>query len=305
MSTGSYRREIGGVTVAVDPIGCCIDSANDPDYRDFTYPPEGPAADLTFTIHCGGSQALPSGPPLFRTDAWAMWPRPGGGFVISLLRANVADRPTIESDQESRFVRYHEVAHYMPIVNGARRITDLFRLPLDQMVFVQHLAFRRGAIVHSTGFAFGDDGVVFPGASGAGKSTLTGLFGDGFPDARALSDERIIVRETVGGFDAWGTPWPGTARVGRNERARLRALVFIEQHAGHGIRSITPGEATRRLFAVVACPLYDPVRSVLVLETMERLVASVPAFVLRFANDPGVARVMRDFLGRELGVVAA
>jgi hypothetical protein len=234
-----------------------------------------------------------------------MWPRPDGGFVVSLLRAIAPDRPTIESDRESRLVRYHEVIPYVPLANGERRITDLFRLPLDQMFFVQHLAFRQGAIIHSTGFAFGEEGVVFPGASGAGKSTLTGLLTAAIPSARALSDERIIVRAREGEFDAWGTPWPGTARVARNERARLRALVFLEQRSSHVIRAITPKDALRRLFAVVACPLYDPVRSVLVLETMERLVASVPAFVLRFARDPGVAHVLEDFLHRELGVAVA
>lgn len=305
MSSGSYRRMIGGVTVAVDPVGCSLDSANDPDYHDFTCPPEGPRADLKFTVHCGGSRPLPPGPPLFQTAAWAIWPRPDGGFVISLLRASVTDRPTIESDRESRLVCYHEVNSHVPLVNGERRIGDVFRLPLDQLFLVQHLAFRQGAIVHSTGFAFGDAGIVFPGASGAGKSTLTGLLTAAFPASHALSDERIIVRAREGGFDAWGTPWPGTARVARNERAPLRALMFLEQHAVHGIRSITPKEAVRRLFAVVACPLYDPVRSVLVLETVERLVASVPSYVLRFARDPGVARVLEDFLHRELGVAVA
>jgi hypothetical protein len=294
----AYGRTIAGSSIEVRGSGCRIAPVVEAEYQPFVRPPGGPV-DLSVEVRCGGGPRTPKTAPLFRTDAWAMWPLADEGFQLSLLRVSEEERATVVSDRTTSRVVYHEAPIRAPVVAGAPLVPDPLRMPVEQMLLVQHLAFRGGAILHAAGIDFGASAVAFLGASGAGKSTLTGILLEEFPEAVGLSDERIVVRSGEGGFRAWGTPWTGTAQVARNSAAPLRALAFLRQHPSHGMSALSPQEAVRRLFAAAACPFYDPVRSGLVLETLERLVLTVPAFELRFARDAGVGAVVHDLLRSE------
>jgi hypothetical protein len=287
--------------VAVEAEGCLLDEAPEPGLGEFVDGASAGEPDLRLTVRAGALPPSPPGPPLFTTQAWQLWTLPGGGYQVSLLRAPGAGRPVLVSDHRTGEVTFHAAPGEVREAAGLPLVFDPFRMPVDQLLLAQHLAFREGFILHAAGFAVGEVGFVVPGVSGAGKSTLTALLGRSLPDATVLSDERIIVRAHQGQFEAWGTPWFGTARVARNRGAPLRALVFIEQHPDHGMAAISPSQAVRRLFGVMACPLYDAERAGQVLRTVERMVAAVPAFVLRFARDPGVGAVVLDFLRAELG----
>ena len=302
MTVSGYRRSIADCSVAIRAKACLVDDPPAPELIPFAAPNSAAAADLELSVRPDGAPPAPAGTPLFATQAWELWALPDGGYQVALIRATGKARPMLVADRATRRVVYHEAEGRAPIADGLPLVFDPFRMPVDQLLLIQHLAFREGFIVHSAGFAFGDVGIVVPGVSGAGKSTLTSLLSQAIPEMTVLSDERIIVRSRNGAFEAWGTPWMGTAGIARNLGVPLRALVFLAQNPQHGISAIPAREAVRRLFGVLACPLYDAERSELVLRTVERLVSMVPTFELRFARDSGVGAVVLDFLRREMGV---
>jgi hypothetical protein len=240
--------------------------------------------------------------PSFATQGWERWRLPGGGHHITLVREPGYARPVLVSDPSTSRVTYFEVERAASIVDGMPVVFDPFRMPVDQLLLLHHLASRGGCIAHAAGFVLGGAGIVVPGISGAGKSTLTGLVASGLPEATLLSDERIVFRARAGGVEAWGTPWMGTARVARNLGVPLRALLFPVKASGHRIAPLSIPEAVRRLIGVVACPYFDRDEAALVLATLEKVVSTVPAFELRFARDAGVGAVIRDLVHRELRV---
>jgi hypothetical protein len=294
------RLSIAGTTIALTGHGCLVEPGPEPEFAPFRLPDPHPASDLEFAIHPRGAPPVPEGPPLFSTNAWDLWRQPGGGYRVALIREPGERRPVLTADRLTTRVDYHEAEGRARLGPALPVVFDPFRMPVDQLLFIHHLAHREGFLLHAAGFTIGDVGVVVPGRSGAGKSTLSGLVAATVPEATILSDERMVVRGRDGAFEAWGTPWMGTARVARNQGAPLRALLFPVKDGSHRLSSLPGRVAVRRLLGTAACPHFDLERSAFVLATLERLVASVPAFELRFARDAGVAPVVRDLLYREL-----
>ena len=159
--------------------------------------------------------------------------------------------------------------------------------PVDRVLSMGLLAHRGGFIVHACGWSANGKSVLFPGVSGAGKTTLCRqLMAAG--RGGILSDDRVILRAGVKGFDAWGTPWPGDAKQARNESAPLAAVCFIEKSPDHRLTPIPPAEALRRLMEAASVPWFSPDLRDRVLPLAARLVETVPAFRLGFRPDPGV-----------------
>lgn len=177
---------------------------------------------------------------------------------------------------------------------GRALLRNPFQHPFDQIMCMNHLVTRGGVIVHSAGIVVNGKTLVFPGVSTAGKSTLTELFMDAGFGSEVLSDDRVIIRQQMersqptSGFVAWGTPWFGDARIGRNEGAPLAALLFLHKGEANEVIPIPTGQAMRELMPVVSVPWYDRERGNAVLETCARLVESVPCYDLQFRPEADV-----------------
>jgi hypothetical protein len=294
-----FRRSIGGVVASIEGLGCLLRYGFTPEEALFSVDDDRAVPDLRMTVRPGPGSSAPTTRPLFRSPAWDIWTLPDDGFHMTFLQANGAPRTSLVADATVSQVEFHQ-----PVPSGHRGgeldvVPNPYRMPVDQLLLVHHLAHREGLIIHSAGFELGGAAFVVPGVSGAGKSTLTGLVAEGLPDATPLSDERMIVRSRAGTFEAWGTPWMGTAQVAQNRHAPLRALLFPVKDTSHRLSRLSVRETVRRLLGVIACPHFDVERSTLVLATLERLVAAVPAFELRFSLDAGVGDVIRQLVDGE------
>lgn len=299
----AYRRAVAGCTVSVEAIGCRLEERLEPEQLAFCVEDGASApADMRLRVFVGGAPPRPDRPPIFVTPAWELWSRDGGGYLVSLLRGQGLANPVVVSDALTSDVSFHGIEPWSRDGGGMPVFLDPLVMPLDQLLFMHHLAHREGFILHSAGIELDGIGVAMPGVSGAGKSTLSGLVAAALPEARLLSDERLVVRRDGEKFMAWGTPWMGTARVARNEQAPLGALVFPARGVAHRITDLPPRSAMRRMLGVASCPLWDEDRAGAVLATLEALVARVPAFELQFLPEPGVGQFLRDFLARTVRV---
>ena len=249
----------------------------------FTEAPDLPAGDVMFD--CGG--------------AWFA-NQDELGYRLSL--ASVGDDPPdliARSDAATTKVSVHireEWARQLieADLEWPKHVPDPFRFPLDRLLLMNHMATRGGITVHSAGLVFRDWGFVFPGVSGAGKTTLCGLLADGGLADGLLSDDRTILRrDDMGGFRMWGTPWPGDAKIARSASAPLRALCFLVQADAAAVVPITPAAAAKRLFAVSSCPWYRSEGVAGVLDTIDRLVTTVPSFEFRFPRDVRATELLR------------
>ncbi len=279
-------------------------------YEDFAHSKVGPATPtsaINLTISTDRPAANLSCAVFESGGPWNMQSDPEG-YRFNLHREGCAVYHTVAcSDSATTKVRLHvaqDVATEKQPTEPAEECFNPVRYPLDQLLLMNHLAVRGGVIVHAAGLMLGDKALAFPGPSGAGKSTISRLFMDAGLGSALLSDDRVVIRAAdEGPVTVWGTPWPGEARVARNDRAPLAALLFLAKAEVNELRSLTAADAARRLMPVVTCPWYDPERLPGVLDTCSLIAQRTPCYELRFRADREATALVigRSWDGSELG----
>jgi hypothetical protein len=223
----------------------------------------------------------------------------GDDYRLTFRRGVNGELSTIAfSDAQTERVRIHVRQGAESSEAFIDHILNPVQYPLDQLLFMNHLASRGGVIVHAAGAVVNGQALVFPGVSTAGKSTLSRLFAGAGMGESLLSDDRIILRTITGGgdsiprVDAWGTPWAGDAQIARNACAQLAGLLFLVKADANELLPLAPGAAMRRLMPVVSCPWYDKERGNQVLATCGRIVENIPCYDLRFRPDGDVVKLL-------------
>lgn len=286
---------IGGVFLRLKVEEGIILEERDPRYLPFAEDGATPGdPEIAVDIQLGRSPD-PSGlTRIFDTgESWSVYTRGAERFFLA-RRMNSPE--TLWCGRwlpESRNVTLHCGESLVNRRNGRTTVQNPLCYPLDVLLMMYVLSARRGVILHGAGVSLGGAGVIFPGKSGAGKSTIVRCLASG-GDGQALSDDRIIVRETAGAFCMHGTPWLGTAGIGVNRSAPLRALYFLSQAKINGIRRLEEKEALERLLPVVSVPWFDAEAVPTVLALCGDLVARVPVYELQFFPGPEVGRLVRE-----------
>lgn len=96
-------------------------------------------------------------------------------------------------------------------------------------VFLSHkLISLNGFLIHSAGFFYKGNAVLFPGKSGSGKTTLSMMLKDYF---KIMSDEICGVVRKDDGFKVFSTPFWGNFKrpVSQNIAGELKSIVFIRK----------------------------------------------------------------------------
>ncbi len=172
---------------------------------------------------------------------------------------------------------------------------------LGLSLLVLRLCRQGGLVFHGAAVDVDGHGVLFLGISGTGKSTLSRLFDAA--GATVLTDERPVLRQwpapgsgealPAAAFRVYGSPWPSSAGFARNAWAPLRRVYFIEHGETDRVTPLTPREAFNRLIQVATIPWQDPEILDPCLETVGRLLQSMPCAVLSFRPTPAVVEVIR------------
>ena len=181
--------------------------------------------------------------------------------------------------------------HFVTKHNGKMLVSTPLAYPLDQILLMYILARKNGFVIHATGFIHQGKSFIFPGKSGAGKSTLSRTI-RGLDDMELLSDDRIAVRKSGSGYQAYGTPWPGDAGIAVNKGAKLHAIFLLHQGQENRIRVMDSREALERMLPVISVPWYD--KDVLqdVLSSCEELISTVPVYELSFTRDIDIRKTL-------------
>lgn len=141
-------------------------------------------------------------------------------------------------------------------------------------IWALELSARDGGLLHSAALMRRGQVFAFFGPSGSGKTTLARR-----RSASVVSDEVVAVVAGRDGAVAYGTPWRG-----RNVRGGLGALLLLGRRETPAIARLAPARAARAVLRNLFLPVPDRVLGDAVLETVARLVDTVPIFEI------GVAR---------------
>jgi hypothetical protein len=302
----SVKLAIGGVDLIVHGDSMGHVSEEDP-YESFLRPCEEQTASSSAIDIAVLAEPAPRNvsPSIFEAGgAWTMQPEQEGYRLSFQREGGHAAHTVVCSDADTTRVRaYVDQDHALdsPALEPDRTIGWIrVGYPVDQLLLMNHLAKLGGIIVHSAGAVLGGEAVVFAGTSGAGKSTISRLFMAAGLGGSLLSDDRVIIRTSVGqdtghGTTAWGTPWPGDAGVARNAAAPLAAVLFLVKSDITELRALSVDTAAKRLMPVVTCPWYDTTRLPHVLDACSRVVERTPCYDLLFRPDAEVVELVTGF----------
>jgi len=167
--------------------------------------------------------------------------------------------------------------------------------PLDQILMMNFLASRQGAIIHAAGWSPDNRGFVFAGVSGAGKTTISDLIHPRGTGAM-LSDDRVALRKMDDRFLMYGTPWPGEGGFADNRSVPLTGIFFLNQGNTNKIVDLKPSEAMPYLFPVMSIPWYDRGNTLKMLDFCESLMAHIPMYQLTFRADESAVDCIETML---------
>jgi hypothetical protein len=229
-------------------------------------------------------------------DSWSLYL--DEDEYVMLLNPSGLDRKIVWAARFSRDVR--RISIYcsellLRSTEGAVRLLNPFRYPMDQILVMYALAQRDGALIHAAGLNLHGRGYIFPGKSGAGKSTLSRLF-LGRDNIGMLSDDRVVARKITGLFEVFGTPWAGDAGIAENKNFPLSGMFFIHHANENIIKEIAGKKAIERLMPVTSIPWYDEKTMSGILSFCEDLVLNIPAYDLHFRPDKEVVDFFEKFV---------
>jgi uncharacterized Fe-S cluster-containing radical SAM superfamily protein len=286
--------EIAGVTVQVESDLPFADDTLDVKFEGFRA--EGPGDDtVVIRQHFGlpEDDGSAGAELVHRLPPWAIFRTPGGSWLYHGISPDEANRSlhrvAVFSADHSTAEIYNDDMRENAWVDGGLGSLSMF--PSDQIVLARLMADRQACFLHSGAVALDGSGLVFLGHSEAGKSTTMLLLKEALGDrVRILCDDRNIVREWAGGY-AGGPPgfyvhgtWshgdvPECSGLG----VPLRAILFLEQSPDNEIVPVTDRKLVwRRLLATLIKPLVTAEWYEKELDVLERVVAEVPCFTMRF-----------------------
>ena len=167
--------------------------------------------------------------------------------------------------------------------------------PLSDVLFRNRILFHQGLVLHSSAIKYCDKAILFTAPSGTGKSTMAHLWvkhknavilnGDS-PAIRMMGDRPIV----------FGTPWSGSKPEFVNDSAPLKAIVVLEQAPENRIRKLDAYEYVTRVLPRVFLPYFDQGLMGRALENFEKIVGSVPVYLLQCRPDQEAVELVHQCL---------
>lgn len=217
-------------------------------------------------------------------EAWQVYDAGGGRLAI------VADDRTfiINSDFSSGTL-------YAGMHDDSSDTLVRLLFPFDEILVATLLTRHPGIIAHACGIVDRGKGAVFVGASGNGKSTMARLWLDE-PGSIILNDDRIVLRRSGKGYDAYGTPWHGEVPVCNQGKTPLERLFFLDHSDTNYVKPISPADAATRLIVRSFPVIWDRAGMNAALDLLAGLTSDVPCYELGFLPDKSCVRFIRDII---------
>jgi hypothetical protein len=153
-----------------------------------------------------------------------------------------------------------------------------------------HIAFEKillvqGALIlHASLIRWKNEGILFTGRSGIGKSTQASLWAQE-AGAEILNGDRTILKKTEGIWQAYGSPYAGSSRIWKNEKAQVKAIVTLEQGRDCSVKRLSGGQAFRCLYAGMTLNTWNPTFMDKAITMISSLGIEIPVYRLTCTPD--------------------
>ena len=133
-------------------------------------------------------------------------------------------------------------------------------------------------------------GYLFTANSGTGKTTHVRLWQEVFGDSvHIVNGDKPILRFIDGDLYGYGTPWCGKEGYNINTSVKLCGICFIERDKENSIVKLGEDDAVFRILSQVM--VADSADLGKQLELVDRLLGTVPTYLLKCNMDPEAAKV--------------
>ena len=175
--------------------------------------------------------------------------------------------------------------------NGAGRYSDGYLETLAVYRQIAEKIIPHGALlIHCSAIALDGQAYLFLAKSGTGKSTHARLWRERFGErAFMVNDDKPLLRvgETV---EVCGTPWNGKHNLDTNTSVPVRGICFLERDTENHIVPVSRSDAYPRLLRQIYRPTGTE-EMLLTLKMIDRILETVPCYLLGCNMDPDAARV--------------
>jgi hypothetical protein len=273
---------IGDIAVAFE--GCSVSNPIAHAYRPFI---QQTTPDVTLTLHDGNPPVNLGAKTFDAPPIWSFHRRNGqAAFRIFCDKRFPGQARTL-------LTQYPLQAAELYFHSSSSHLNNPFYGPTLELLFANHLAQRRGIILHACGIEWNGSGTVFLGHSGAGKSTLARIL-NRKENVHILSDDRIIVRNINGTYQIFGTPWHGETKFGSPLSAPLDKIFFLGHGTTDAIKRMDELQAVSNLVTCSFPPYWDPEGMRFTLSFLADLAGDIPCARLIFKPDPDLADFLED-----------
>ena len=275
------RLRIAGLTIAVSTDDPALTLTVDAPSAKFLVNGDGPA-DVDIAVERVASMPEASSDMIFDSGGtWALFDD-GGRFRIDCKAPSFGDAPY----KVAFFDRDYSAGRVLLRADVFEGSAEPLQYPIDELLVGNLLARGRGLELHCCGI-IGPDGLgrLFVGQSGAGKTTTARLWLEHRSDIEIISDDRVILRESGGGWRMYGTPWHGDAELASPTSAPLAAIYLLQQAPATRVVDINRAAAAARLFGCTFPLFYDARALAFTVDCIGRITADVPVRVLEFTPD--------------------
>ena len=157
--------------------------------------------------------------------------------------------------------------------------------------FYHKLSAFDGMMLHSSALIVDGRAYLFSGQCGIGKSTHAAYWRELLGErAVTLNDDKPAIRIIEGVPTAFGTPWSGKNDISVNAGAPVGGICFISRGSENAITRLSPALAAARIIDQ-SNKAQSEAQWERVLSVVDRIVASVPVYLLKCINDVSAARL--------------
>lgn len=181
-------------------------------------------------------------------------------------------------------------SYFMPKSNAD------YTLPLAALC--SRLSYYDTLLAHSSFISLHGKGVLFTGYSGVGKTTQAELWAKHL-GAEIVNGDKTFIREVDGKFFAYGSPWKGSSEYCLNKKALLSGIVVLRQAETNSITKLDK-KAIELFMPHIFFPHWDKDCLVKALDTFDKLISSVPVWLLECRPDEDAVRITQEAVLGEL-----
>ncbi len=156
--------------------------------------------------------------------------------------------------------------------------------------FYDTLLKHEGIFLHASCVVYRDYAYLFSASSGVGKSTHTSIWCKILKGAFILNDDKPALKFDGNTLYAYGTPFSGKTNQNINARYPVTGVAFINQSPINEIKKMTSKEALIHFINQTMTP-HDEGRYDLMVQTLERILATIPFYTLSVNMDDDAALI--------------